>query len=220
LSWGWGWPYYSYGYPWYPGPYPAYEYGEPAISERAPASIETDVSPKAALVRLDGEVVGKAKDYNGAWDVLHVGQGDHMVEFEAPGMMTLRIGLSASPGRYYRFDYDLREGSGIDPRSIVPAPSSEAHQSPPNDRPESYGTAATTVPRRGLLKIVAAPENAAIYLDGEFLASARELSQLHGAIPVVPGEHRIEAVLPGHASKSIAVDVTTGDPVRVEVSVD
>ena len=59
--------------------------------------------------------------------------------------------------------------------------------------------------------------DSAVYLDGEFLARASELSRLHGAIPVARGPHRIEVVRPGFESRTVDVDVEGEMPVRVEI---
>ncbi len=61
------------------------------------------------------------------------------------------------------------------------------------------------------------PPDAAVYLDGEFLARASELSRLHGSLPVARGPHTIEVVRPGFESRAVDVDVEGEMPVRVEI---
>jgi len=62
--------------------------------------------------------------------------------------------------------------------------------------------------RTGMMRIRVEPSDAAVYLDGEFLGTADELSKLHGALSVAVGEHRVEAVRPGYRTQTAAVTVT------------
>ena len=64
------------------------------------------------------------------------------------------------------------------------------------------------------------PPDAAVYLDGEFLAHADELRRLHGAIPVAHGQHTIEVVRPGFRNVKQTVVVEGSDPVRVELELE
>ena len=111
---GWGYPYYGWGgyYPyagwgWGVGfgvgwaPYGAYGTVPVEVGDGGgygTAWIETDVTPKRAIVRLDGEDVGFAKDWNGVWDRLPIETGEHVVEFVLEGYQTLQVHLEAGPG--------------------------------------------------------------------------------------------------------------------------
>src|SRR4029453_11315586 len=104
---GWGGAYYggAYAEP-IPGPYDSTEPGqEPAPQgdqgEAFPAWGAADMVPKGAAVRLDGEDVGFAKDWNGVWDRLPIRSGTHLLEFAAEGHQTLQVHLDAQPGRVY-----------------------------------------------------------------------------------------------------------------------
>jgi hypothetical protein len=181
---------------------------------QAPAFVETDVRPKKASVRLDGEDVGRAKDYNGSWDRLLVSGGTHVLEFAAPGYKTLRMRIDARPGRTYRIQRDLVEGEGDDPRSV----NLSMPPSAPGPAPSSVGEGAAGL-ARGFLRIEVGPSDAAVYLDGEFLGSGRELASLHGAIAVAEGEHRVDVMHPSFETKTVRVRVGGNDnTARVEVS--
>lgn len=219
--WYWGWPYFGYwaywGWPYYShAPYAA------AAGERhrgAPALLETDVRPKKAELLLDGEPVGQARDYNGTWDLLTVKPGMHMLEFRYPGYMTLRLHVDARGGARYRIVERLRKGEGIDPRSMEeppqrPADEAEAiapREATPQPPPERGSLT------RGLLHVRASPPDAAVYLDGEFLARADELARLHGALPVAVGRHVIEVVRPGFEARSMEIEVSGEEPRRVTI---
>ncbi len=205
-GWWWGWPYL---YPYYPPPR-SYPYYGPAATEEvqgAPAVVEIDAAPSSAAVELDGEEVGLARDYNGAWDRLEISPGAHVISLSAPGYKTLEVQLEASPASYHRFVYRLEKGEGLDPRSNarkgLEAPAPERYRR----GPPSAG--AVTV-RGGFLRVRVAPADAAVYLDGDFLARAGELARLHGALPVAAGSHRVEAVRPGYRSASEEVTVEDG----------
>lgn len=223
-GWGWGlyggyWgsPWYSAGVWWPPaGYYVGMQPERLTVGESrsaTPAIVETDIQPRKAAVLLDGEEVGRAKDFNGTWDRLTVPSGGHTLEFSAPGYMTLRTAIRLEPGKYYRISEDLRKGAGIDPRSQTAPPPDE----PIADADPGVPVAAGSALQRGLLKIAADPPDAAVYLDGEFLASARELAGLHGAIPVAIGQHEVEVTHPKLKSRSLRVEVTGDDPVHVDL---
>jgi hypothetical protein len=219
----WGWPGYWGDGSWYgyPGGYPSAYPGYVAEFPQGPAIVETDVLPKKAQLVLDGEAIGEARDFNGHWDVLHLEPGRHTLQFSAAGYMTLEVGVEARAGRHYRIDYELQRGEGKDARSATvldaatepaPAPLAPASPSAPPGpaTPGAPDERSASTMRRGFLKVFATPADAAVYLDGEFLGSAEELSRLHGAIPVATGEHRVEVVRPGYLSRATVVTVGDG----------
>ncbi len=222
-----GYPYrygygFGYGYVAWPGAwwygYPPYYVAAPGDASQYPGIIETDVKPKRATVSVDGQPLGQARDYDGSWDRLWLEPGEHVLEFSRDGYMTLRRHILLKPGMRLQIVEQLTKGTGIDPRS-----SSEAAKQPaPEERPAS--PPADPAPRmgldRGLLRIACTPGDAAVYLDGEFLARADELARLHGALPVAVGRHRLEVVRPGYASRTLDVEVSADQPARVEVALE
>jgi len=217
--WGWGgyygsWfgPYWGY---WYPptGPYSLVA----RIPQNSPGVIETDVRPKKAEIWIDGTLLGQARDYNGKWDRLWIEPGKHEVEFRKDGYQSLRMFVDLPAAGYVKITETLQEGEGLDPRSMErpPPPRVAVERSPPPAPRADAG--APSALRRGLMKFAILPADAAVYLDGEFLAHGDELARLHGAIPVAGGVHRIEVVRPGFDAVSREVVVEEGDPVRVEI---
>lgn len=218
--WYWGWPYY-YGYWWWGWPYPyAYYPGqERPRPQTGPALVETDVQPKKSDVVLDGALVGQARDYNGSWDVLWLEPGVHSIEFRREGYMTLRLYLDARAGGQYRITERLEKGEGLDPRSMEQPPERPQEPVATELRPGGPGEArrAETALEQGLLRIEASPADAAVYLDGEFLARADELGRMHGALPVALGRHLIEVVRPGFEGQRTEVQVDAEKPVKVTI---
>ncbi|HEX4825606.1 MAG TPA: PEGA domain-containing protein [Candidatus Polarisedimenticolaceae bacterium] len=241
----WGWPYWgfgfygSWGYPYYGyGYYPPSDagYGMGDAHPQTPAVIETKVSPGSAEVLLDGESVGFAKDYNGHWDELRVSPGKHTVSFQNGGYKTLTFDIDVMPGGHYVLDNDMSEGSGEERRTIA-APQAPQRQAegpdpgyapngqpggyaapngPPSSAPPTFQESMTVA--GGRMTIHAKPDDAAVYLDGEYLGTAGELARLHGAIPVATGPHQLQIVRPGFSSDARTVEVGGPDVTRVDVT--
>jgi hypothetical protein len=215
----WGWPWYG-GYGYYGGYYGDGGYGYPSDSTyvmggggpppQTPVTIVTKVSPADAEVLLDDQSVGYAKDYNGRWDTLSAAPGRHTVTFRSEGFKTLRIDLEAQPGGHYVFDNTMTEGEGEEHHAMGPPPAPPAAAAPSNP-PASSPVA------RGRLTVRAMPEDAAVYLDGEYLGMAGELGRLHGAIPVATGTHRLEVVRPGYAGDVRMIDVNGQDVAAIDL---
>jgi len=218
----WGWPYY-YG-PYYGGGYygPAYTYDGPPPHPSGPAVVYTDINPKKAQVVLDGQLVGSAKDFSGRWDELKIDPGHHTVTFRQEGYKSLTYEIEAQAGASYHLTETMAAGNGDDHR-VIAAPA-EHHAEEKPVAAEGNGNAPAAAPphdagvARGLIRIRVTPEDASVYLDGEFLGMGSELARLHGAIPVATGEHKLEIVRPGYASDVRTVRVgDDGNAAQVEV---
>jgi len=179
-------------------------------------TLETDVTPKKARVLVDGEEMGFAKDYDGRWDRLSVAPGRHKVEFRADGYQSLTTWIDTRDGGLYRLAYALEHGSGTDPRSQPEPPAPAARMTKPAPTSSSSGAL-----RTGRLRIAVSPEDAAVYLDGTFLARGDELASLHGAVPVASGSHLLEVVRPGYETvrREVSVDAGVTAEVRLELPV-
>jgi hypothetical protein len=149
------------------------------------------VLPKKAEIYVDGGFVGQPRDYNGRWELLWLDPGDHVIEFRKDGYLTLRRQVDLAPGARVLIEAEMQEGQGLDPRSTErpPAPVTRSSPEPAAAAREVRGTL-----RRGLLRLGVEPSDAAVYLDGEFLA--------HG---------------PGFGSRSVEVDVSGEAPLDVEI---
>ena len=199
---------------WPPPPYVA-GLGPPPL-----AVVETAVRPKRAEVRVDGEYVGEARDYNGRWDRLWLAPGAHVIEFALAGYQTLSRTMDLAPGAYLLLSDELQAGTGSDPRSSERAPpASTPSPVSPEARAEERATPSTTTPR-GLLRLSVSPHDAVVYLDGQFLARAEELARLRGALPLAEGPHTIEAVRPGYVSREESVVIAAGEPAVVTLELE
>jgi hypothetical protein len=106
------------------------------------------------------------------------------------------------------FQDDLKRGEGEE-RQALPPPAEEPRAAP--------APAAASV-AQGRLKVHVQPDDAAVYLDGEYLGVAGELARLHGSIPVATGRHQLEVVRPGFATSVTSVYVTGEDIADARVS--
>jgi hypothetical protein len=125
-------PAFRYAYYWDPFwyPYPglgwgfSYPYAEPpyaGYAQRPPrnvAPVELHVSPRKSGVVVDGASVGQARDFDSAAYPLLLKAGTHTLELSRPGYQTLRVKFVVQRGKAYRVHYELREGEGLDPRSV------------------------------------------------------------------------------------------------------
>lgn len=117
------WGYDPFWWDWTYGPYPYWTYGPYAVptpyGRRGSAVVDTEIRPHKAEVFVDGEEMGTARHFNGNRHSLWLQPGEHAIKIEAPGYMTLELDLHAKEGRYYRLQYHLKRGQGLDPRSMT-----------------------------------------------------------------------------------------------------
>jgi hypothetical protein len=64
------------------------------------------------------------------------------------------------------------------------------------------------------------PSNAAIYIDGVLVGTGQELGRLERGLAVTPGKHVIEVLAPGHASKTLEVEVKEGERQQIVVTLE
>lgn len=70
------------------------------------------------------------------------------------------------------------------------------------------------------LRLSVVPPDAAVYLDGRFLGTGRELGDVHAGLIVDPGEHELEVARPGYASKTTTFDAEPGEEVELTVELE
>src|SRR5262249_1326132 len=92
----------------------AYEHSRPIDNPNA--VIDTDVSPEAAYVYVDGKMAGDADDFDGHPGWLEISPGLHTLEFRCHGYQTLRIEMDARGGRYYELNRKLHKGNSNEVR--------------------------------------------------------------------------------------------------------
>ncbi len=225
------WPWWD---PWWWGPVVVTPVAVPA---KAPdvAVVDTDVSPEHARVYLDGQLIGTADDFDGHPDYLYLRPGRYTLEFSLPGYESQRVEVDAQPGRFFPLElklarkpgekatpwYDRPEGL---PAARVFGKSREARETPrprpdPSLRPELSPRQQPEQPREGkaVLRFAVEPPQAAVYVDGEFVGTAEELSQMVRGLAVEPGSHTVEVLAPGFRGETQEVAVDSGQELEVRV---
>ena len=64
------------------------------------------------------------------------------------------------------------------------------------------------------------PDDASVYLDGNFLGTGREMEQLSAGMVMAPGNHLLQVVRPGYESQDVSFDSDAGEALELRVDLD
>jgi hypothetical protein len=70
------------------------------------------------------------------------------------------------------------------------------------------------------LRLSVEPQDASVYLDGQFVGTGSDLSLLHAGLQVAPGHHKLAIVRPGHKAVEKDFDAKAGGNVALEISLE
>lgn len=222
------WPYGSfyygrgYYYPYSAGYY-GYGYG---YGYRDRAALRLLVDPAKARVYVDGYYAGVVDDYDGLFQRLHVSPGRHEIAFKLEGYQPHRVKVYVASGSTLKIHYDMREGTGPETfedlagdvderyarRDRYDRRDREAEDEDVEAEPPRAGDAAAGA-ELGRLRLTVRPEDASVYVDGQFKGSGRQA----GSIELPPGKHRVEVVRPGFRTEERDVEVEAGETRELEV---
>jgi hypothetical protein len=73
---------------------------------------------------------------------------------------------------------------------------------------------------RSHLRLTVEPQDASVYLDGQFVGTGTDVSLLHAGLPVAPGHHKLAVVRPGHKAVEKEFDVKSGGNFELEISLE
>lgn len=221
-----GYGYYDYGYSYgdYYGYYPqrVYRYREGNI-----AQLRVIVEPAKARVYVDGYYAGVADDYDGIFQRLTVSPGRHDITLKYEGYKTHTFKVYANRDQTLKLRYDMVKGSGDSEESLGEEGPAENRRDFESNRSANGGTedrrgpdgAPRYVPptsrERGTVSFEITPDDASIYVDGEFYGKAGDLPTLE--LPV--GTHRVEIVRPGYKTdeREIRVEQRRNEAIRVRL---
>jgi hypothetical protein len=195
--WGWYSPYYYsgfYGYPSY------YGWGGRYASDRT-ASLRLMVQPRQARVYVDGYYAGVADDFDGIFQRLNVSPGRHEVTFKLEGYATHKVKVYAPLGQTLKIRHEMARGSAST-EDVVGDPADEDRWV--RNREENAAAGAGEID--GIVRLEVTPEDASVYIDGDFRGTAREL----GSVRLPAGRHRIELVRPGYRTEERDVELRGG----------
>jgi hypothetical protein len=73
---------------------------------------------------------------------------------------------------------------------------------------------------QGRVRLEVEPDDASIYLDGQFVGTAQDLAQLRRGLLVEPGKHNVAVVRPGRESEEREFEVEAGEELDLEIELD
>ena len=193
---------------------------------RETGSIRTLVDPERTKVLVDGYYAGTVDDFDGMFQRLYVAPGRHDVTFKLEGYRTHRVRVYVTEDHTVKIRHNMEKGSGEDTledltegREDPPyRMSDEGRAGRPSQDPRDDREARPYDERRdardaGTLRLEVRPDDASIYVDGEFYGSARRA----GSIVLPPGRHRVEVVRPGFRTVEREVEIQPGRTETVSI---
>ncbi|MEO1366440.1 MAG: PEGA domain-containing protein [Acidobacteriota bacterium] len=182
-------------------------------------ALDLDVSPEEALIFIDGKLVGTADDYDGFPDFLWLEEGTYDVAIYHPGYETIFRQYSIYPGLTIDVEDSMRPGESIHPDDHGPKTTERRDARIELDRQRraeaDAAEARRSQPQQGVeigrLVLDIWPADAAVYLNGNFLGQAAEVSQLSAGILVEPGEHDLQVVHPDFPKRDLKIALGPGE---------
>jgi hypothetical protein len=240
--WGWG-PWWGWG--WGPSPY-YYGAPGGAVLGYAMMSgmggLDLSVKPKEAEVWVDGKYVADARDLDGDPSYLWLKGGSHHVVIYKAGFrsfdedidvnvgMVRELKLKLEPGESQppvpaaretrsetpRADSGMPQGEAAEP-SVEGEPRPEGGKPPAEGAPPRAGFAAPPPGEpQGAVRLRIRPEDATVYVDGDYRGSGGALRGLW----LAPGHHRVEIVRPGFQPLEKEFDVEAGRTTDLALSME
>jgi hypothetical protein len=199
----WGWGPYEY-YPYYAAPYWGFPYWGTYDTS---SEVRLQVKPKEARVLVDGAYVGIVDDFDGAFQRLRLPPGKHEITLKLQGYKTHRILLYAAIGNTVDVHYALVPGTGEDAPDAAATPADRSNETTSAAKARDEG-------QPGQVRMTIRPEDAVVYVDGEFHGVGQDAHSL--LLP--PGRHRIEVVRPGFQALEREIDVEPGGTVDLDIA--
>jgi hypothetical protein len=227
-------------------PVAAYWTGEPPSAGMPPgpdlAVVSIKVRPKDARVHLDDHFVGRARYLDGKPGYLYLEPGSYNLELRLEGYQTVLVELDAKAACRYDLKHRLETAKGPSgeaedeygkgkPFNRVYEPLVKDEPAVASPRPAgpdpslrkdlnrlSQPAGDESMKRGAALRLRVTPESAMVSIDGLFVATARELGLMEGALAIPAGNHRVVVSAPGHVEASRDVEVSEGEVLELEFS--
>jgi hypothetical protein len=242
-----GW-WFDFGYYWpHPYPYYAGVNVYPSQVTPAMGALDLNVTPSKAGVYLNGQYVGVVDQFDGWPRYLWLEEGTYRLTLYREGLQTIAKDYSVYPGVVIDVRERMQPGESVAPeppprstarrdarvaeererqaaiergddwRARVRAEREEMGEAPPVEEVEA-GEARDARGEPGRVHLTVEPDDAAVYLDGRFLGTGRELSRLGAGLIVDPGSHKLSVVRPGRESRSVDFEIEAGQEIDLEVA--
>ena len=205
------------------------------------AIVSTDIRPKDARLLLDGRMVGRTRYLDGTPGYLYLEPGSYRLEIHFDGYQTIGVNLVASVGCRYDLKYRMERVPGTPKEQksatggkakpfhrvfgpvesgLVESASLSAHGPDPSLRRDLEPSATRdgpSAPIAGALRLRVSPDDAEVLIDGEFVATGRELARMQGPLVTQPGPHVVDVVAPGYESARRSVNLARGEVVELAI---
>jgi PEGA domain-containing protein len=229
---GWG-PYWGWGPFWGWGPWP-YSYGAPGGGALGYAmmsgmgALDLSVKPKQAEVWVDGKYFAEARDLDGDPSYLWLKAGPHHLVLYKAGFRSFDETVDVNVGMIRELRVALEPGESAPPvpaapevRTEPPVPEGAAPQGEVAEpRLEGPGPRAEIAGPQGepqdAVRLRVRPEDATVYVDGDYRGSAHVLAGLW----LTPGHHRVQLVRPGYQPLEKEFEVEAGRTTDLALSMD
>jgi hypothetical protein len=198
--------------PWGPYPYPGFGFPPGMYLQDPVVSVRLQVSPRDALVYVDGYAAGLVDDYDGVFQRLRLIPGPHEIVIYHPGHRTLRQNVYYNPGSTHTIRHALEALAPGESPEAQPVPRTVPHGPVP---PPSTGAPADPS-RVGTLALRVQPSDATILVDGEPWKGPQSQDRL--VIQLAEGTYRVRVEKPGFQTFAVEVDVREGETTSFNVS--
>lgn len=210
LGYGYG---YGYGWPYSYSPYYYGYWGAPYYyrdSHAGSGAVRVQVEPEQTRVLVDGYYAGVADDFDGVFQRLYVSPGRHEIQLRLDGYRTHRVRVYVAADATMKLRFHMEKGAGEESFEDLggdrpEADSSDRYEARPISRPDREGP--------GRLRLEVRPDDASVYVDGQFWGNARVRAELE----LPPGRHRVEVVRPGYRTEEREVVIQAGRTERLEL---
>jgi hypothetical protein len=203
--------------------------------------VRTDFRPKDVRLHLDGRFVGRARYFNGKQGYLFLEPGRYRLEFQFGGYRTEVFQIDAQPGCRFDIKHRMerqggsrkeekgdRPGKGVPsqrvfgPIDAAPEPERPGRRGGPDPSlRRDLGAESTEKPpprsTNASLRLKVLPTAATVQLDGVFLATGSELDMMVEPVAITAGDHILEVMAPGFATKKVSFHVGRGEVEEVQV---
>jgi hypothetical protein len=216
--------YFGFGFgPWYPYGYPHPAFGYPAgIYGDSAVSLRLQVTPREALVYVDGYAAGVVDDYDGVFQRLRLVPGPHEIVIYHSGHRTLRQSIYYNPGSTHTIRYALEPlppGETPEPQPVprvMPAYPPAPGQTVPAQPGSADAGRGPDTTRMGSLALRVQPGDASVIVDGELWKGPQTQDRI--VIQLPEGPHRIRVEKAGFQLFTVEVDVRAGETTSFNVS--
>jgi len=182
---------------------------------------------------VDGYYAGIVDDFDGLFQRLHVSPGRHEITLKLEGYQTHRMKVYVGSGSTLKIHYEMQKGTGetvedlagdVDDRYAGrndryrrdedrPDRDRDAQDERYDDDRPSVRDDRAPASDQGRMRLTVRPEDASVYVDGQFKGSGRQAA----ALELSPGRHRLEVVRPGFRTEERDVEIQPGKTRDVDV---